>query len=205
MFSSDAEISRLFDLMPASGRMFCKLVSRPDQTVTISTEFPLPWKRDRQISINFDLWSELSQPQRDLLFLRTVAWVTGIRWLQLDWKQGLLLTGLVGTGVELLQGDAVGTVSAGALTAIAALQIWRTNRSAQQEIAADEAAVRVAARRGYSEPEAARHLINAIETAAKIENRFGLDFTELLRCQNLRAIAGLSAVAVPDNLRSNGQ
>lgn len=204
MPSPDAEISRLFDLMPASGRMFCELVSKPDQESTIATQFPLPWKRDRQVSINFDLWSELPQPQRDLLFLRTVCWVTGIRWFQLDWKQGLLLAGLVGTGVELLQGDAVGTVSAGALSAIAALQIWRTNRSAQQEIEADEAAVRVAARRGYGESEAARHLINAIETAARIENRFGLDFTELLRCQNLRTIAGLSAVAVPENLRENG-
>jgi hypothetical protein len=36
---------------------------------------------------------------------------------------------------------------------------------------------------------------------ANIEGRLSLNFTELIRCQNLRAIAGLSAVGVPESIK----
>ena len=36
---------------------------------------------------------------------------------------------------------------------------------------------------------------------AELEGRPSLDFIELIRCQNLRAIAGLSLVGVPDKLK----
>ncbi len=62
-------------------------------------------------------------------------------------------------------------------------------------------AIRVAQRRGYSEVEAARALLQAIERVAEIENRTSLDFLELIRSQNLRAIAKLSPVVIPDNIR----
>jgi hypothetical protein len=65
---------------------------------------------------------------------------------------------------------------------------------------ADEAAIRIAQRRGYTESDAAHHLLSALDAIAEIEGRPSLNFTELLRCQNLRAIAGLSTVAVPDRL-----
>ncbi|MGL5879782.1 MAG: DUF3318 domain-containing protein, partial [Xenococcaceae cyanobacterium] len=115
--------------------------------------------------------------------------------------QGVVLAGLLGTVVEIVQGDVVGTVAAGALTAIAGTRIWRNNRSSQIEVEADEAAVRVAGRRGYAEAEAAQHLLSAIEAVAQMEGRPTLDFMELLRRQNLQAIAGLSSVGIPETLR----
>ena len=66
---------------------------------------------------------------------------------------------------------------------------------------ADEAAIRVAQRRGYSQTEAAQHLLSAIEAVAQIEGRPSLNFTELIRCQNLRAIAGLSPVGIPEKIK----
>ena len=102
--------------------------------------------------------------------------------------------------LELFQGDAVGTVVAGGLTAIAGTQIWRVNRTLERELDADATAIRVAQRRGYSESEAARYLLAAIETQAKIDRRPGLEFMELVRCQNLRAIAGISPVGIPNKL-----
>ncbi len=81
-------------------------------------------------------------------------------------------------------------------------RIWRDNRSSQVELDADETAIRVALRRGYSEAEAARHLLSAIEAVAQIEGR-SLDFNELIRCQNLKAISGISAVGVPDSVRKD--
>ena len=197
-----AEIRRLLDIMPASGRMMTKIVSKPEQSQVIDSSLPLPWNRQRLIYINFDLWRRLSKPQRDLLLLRNVTWLTGVKWFKPDIYQGVVVAGLLGAIVELVQVDAVGVLVAGGLTAIATTQIWRSSRSSQTELNADEGAIRVAIRRGYNETEAAQHLLSAIESVAKIEGRSGLDFTELIRHQNLRAIAGLSPVGVPENIKN---
>ena len=199
-----AEIRRLLDVMPASGRMMTQIISKPEQAQVIDSSFPLPWNQVRPIFINFDLWRRLSKPQRDLLLLRTVNWLTGVKWFKPDVYQGILVAGLLGTMVELVQADAVGVVVASGLTALAGTRIWRINRSSEAELNADVAAIRVAQRRGYTETEAAQHLLSAIEAVAQVEKRSSLDFTELIRCQNLRAIAGLSPVGVPQSFKNNG-
>jgi hypothetical protein len=198
----EPEIRRLLDVMPASGRMMSKIINKPQQSKIIDCEFPLPWNRARPIYINFDLWRLLSKPQRDLLILRTVSFLGNFKWFKPDIYQGAALAGIVGTVVEFLQADPVGIAIAGGLTGLAMTRIWRDNRSSQVELDADETAIRVAGRRGYSEAEAARHLLSAIEAVAQIEGR-SLDFNELIRCQNLRAIAGISAVGVPDIIRQD--
>ena len=196
----EPEISRLLDLMPASGRMFTKIVSKPQQSQVIDAPFPPPWKLDsRPIYINFDLWRKLSRVQRDLLILRAVSSVTGIKWFKPDWYQALTLAGILGMAVEMIQADAVGIVAAGSLSAIAATQLWRSNRSVQKELEADASAIKIAQRRGYSEGEAAGHLLSAMETVTMLERR-SLSFSELIRSQNLKSIANLSPVGVPENI-----
>jgi hypothetical protein len=200
----EPEIRRLLDVMPASGRMLTKVVSKPEQSQVIDSPFPLPWAQDRPIYINFDLWRRLSQPQRDLLILRTVAWLTGIKWFKPDLYQGVVAAGAIGAIVQLVQGDAVGVVVASGLSGLAATQIWRNTRSSQSQLDADEAAIKVAIRRGYTEAEAAQQLLSAIEAVGKIEGRSSLNFTELIRSQNLRAIAGLSSLSVPESVKKSG-
>ena len=195
------EIRRLLDLMPASGRMMTKITSKPEQSKVIYCPPPVPWKPERPIFINFDLWRRLSKPQRDLLLLRNVNWLIAVKWFKPDIYQGVVLAGLIGATVQLVQADVVGVAIAGGLTAIAGTRIWRASRSSQAELDADEAAIRVAQRRGYSEAEAAEYLLSAIETVAQIEQRPSLTFTELLRCQNLRALSGLSPVGVPQGIK----
>jgi len=197
----ETEITRLRDLMPASGRMHIKLVSRPEQRSVLGVALPPPWRQTRLISLNLDLWGRIPRPQRDLLLLRTVAWLLGVRWFKLDLYQGLILAGFVGAVVEMAQGDAVGTLMAGGLSTIGATQLWRSQSQTQRELEADEAALQAAQRRGYTEADAARHLLEGIATIAQLENRPTLSFTELLRSQNLRAIAGLSTVTVPEAVR----
>lgn len=199
----DTEIARLRELMPASGRMHAKLVSRPEQRSVLAVQLPPPWRQTRLISINFDLWGRLPRPQRDLLLLRAVAWTLGVRWFKLDLYQGLILAGLVGAVVELSQGDAVGTLMAGGLSTIGVVQLWRSQTQTQRELDADEAALQTAQRRGYTEADAARHLLEGIAAIAQLENRPTLSFVELLRSQNLRTIAGLSAVTIPEALRQS--
>lgn len=198
----DREIRRLIDILPASGRMYTKIINKPQQPQVIDTPFPVPWNRERRpVNINFNLWQRLPKSQQDLLILRAVSSQTGVRWFKPDLYQGIVGAGLVGLTVELVQGDAVGIVVAGGLSAIAASQIWRSNRSVQKQLEADEAAIKVALRRGYTETEAAGNLLDAIEAVAQLEGRSGLDFTELVRAQNLKAIANLSAVGVPEKVR----
>lgn len=197
----EPEIRRLRDLMPASGRMLTTIISKPQQTAVIDTPFPMPWSRDRPIYINFDLWRRLSRVQRDMLLLSTVSWLLNIRWFKPDLYQGVVIAGLLGGMVELVQGDAVGVVVATGLSAIAGSQIWRSTRSCQTHLDADTDAIKVALRRGYTETEAAQHLLAAIESVAEIEGRLSLNFTELIRSQNLRAIAGISPVGVPESVR----
>ncbi len=90
----EPEIRRLLDVMPASGRMVTRLVSKPQQPRAIAAQFPLPWNQERPIYINFDLWGQLPKPQRDLLILRTVSWLTGVRWFKPDLYQGLVVAGV---------------------------------------------------------------------------------------------------------------
>ncbi len=197
------EIRRLYDVMPASGRMMTKIASKPEQAKVIEATFPLPWSQERPITINFDLWRRLTKPQRDLMLLRAVSWLTGVKWFRPDIYQGVVVAGLLGAIVESVQADLVGIVVAGGLTGMAVTGIWRQNRSSESELNADEVAIKIALRRGYSETEAAQHLVSAIEAVAKIEGRSSLNFTELVRSQNLRVIAGLSNVGVPQSYKKS--
>jgi hypothetical protein len=187
-----SEIGRLIELMPASGRMYCKIISNPQQSTVIAAKFPRPGQETRPIQINLELWHKLSQPQRDLLLLHTVSWLTGIRWFQPDLYLGLAAAGASVGSIELLLGNAAGVVTFGGLTAVAIAQIWRKNRSNQNQVIADEKAVQVAQRRGYSQTEAVQALAEAIEAVAQIEGRT-LTVNELLRCQTLRSAVPLAA------------
>ena len=183
----ELEIRRLLELMPASGRMLTDIISKPKQSRVIDYKFPRPWERgDRLIAINFELWQAVPQPQRDLLLLSVVCRLSNIRWFKPDIYQGLTVMGLGGVALQLWQKDAVGLVVAASLTAMAANQIWQNYRSTEREVEADETAIKVAVRRGYNATEAANFLRLAIEKTAQIENRTGLSFIELMRCQNLR-------------------
>jgi hypothetical protein len=183
-----SEIRRLLDIMPASGRMMTKIISKPQQRTVINADFPLPWNRERPVEINFDLWKRLTKPQRDLLLLQKVSWLIGVKWFKPDIYQGVVLVGLLGGVVQGIQSDFVGVAIAGGLSAIALVRVWRLNQSEVAELNADNAALRIAQRRGYSLTESAEHLLTAIEAIATIEGRSNLDFNELIRCQNLRML-----------------
>ena len=130
------ETSRLLDLMPASGRMMTKIVGKPEQTTIIQTTFPVPWKNNRVIYLNFDLWMNLPKAQRDLVMLRTVSWLCEIQWFKPSINQGIFGVGLVGIFSQLTEADVLGILVAGCLTAIGSMRIWQNNHSTEVELAA---------------------------------------------------------------------
>ncbi|WP_035984621.1 DUF3318 domain-containing protein [Leptolyngbya sp. KIOST-1] len=199
MVNPNAEIGRLRELMPATARMKTKLMLNDRQPSVIKAEFPRPWHQAHTVSINLDLWHQLAVSDRDLLFLRTVCWVTLANLLKPNWYQALAGAGLAGGAFELFQGDAVGVVAAVGVTALASWQIWRGVTGPQIEVAADDKAVQVAQRRGYDQAEAAAALIRAIEAVPPLEGRRVLTVNELIRCQNLRVQTGRSEFPVPES------
>jgi len=76
----------------------------------------------------------------------------------------------------------------------------RSNKSSQVKVQADNEAIEVAQKRGYREDEAAKALLEAIPAFARLIGRNAPEFTELIRCQNLRAIAGISKTTIPDTV-----
>ena len=190
MVNTNAEITRLKDLMPASGRMKTRIVIEDRQSTVVEAPFPRPWQRSHVITINWGLWQELPVSQRDLLFLHNVCWLMSVKLVKPELYQGVAAVGLLGTVFELFQTDAVGIVAAGGLTAIAASQVWRSNTGNQAKLDADDTAIRVAQRRGYSERDAVRHLLEAIETVPLIEGRGGMSYPELLRAQQRKSRLG---------------
>lgn len=171
--------------------MRTRLVLNETQPYLVRAKFPKPWNETHPITLNLTLWPQLTVPQRDLLFLRTACWVTSINLLQPGWYQGLAAVGLLGTTVELVQANALGLLVTGGLTTLAGVQIWRSNHGLQLELTADEQAVAVAQRRGYSEAEAAQALISAIEAISRIEGQSSGVF-DLVRCRNLQKLAKLT-------------
>jgi hypothetical protein len=192
------EIARLRDLLIVSWRMHTSIKSKPEQEEAISSSPILPWQKGTQISINFRLWRQLPEPERDLLFLHEVSWRDQTKWLQTGAYQGVAGVALLGGVVETLQGDVTGIAIALLLGTVGVNQILRANKSSQRKIEADQEAIVVAQKRGYRETEAAQALLEAIPAAARLSGRNTPNFTELVRCQNLRAIAGLSRTVPPN-------
>ncbi|MEM6838112.1 MAG: DUF3318 domain-containing protein [Cyanobacteria bacterium P01_C01_bin.120] len=202
MVNTNAEVTRLKDLMPASARMKTRIVIDERQSTVVTTPFPRPWHKSHVITLNWRLWQELSASQRDLLFLHHVSWLGAVRLIKPELYQGVAAVGLLGTIFELFQADAVGILAAGGLTTIAASQIWRSNTGNQAKLNADDAAIRVAQRRGYSERDAVRHLLEAVEAVPLIEGRGGMNYTELMRSQQLKSRLGTVNVPPPERIRT---
>lgn len=192
------EIARLRDLLPASWRMYTSVKSKPEQPELLSSMPILPWQRGTQININFRLWRQLPEAQRDLLFLHEISWRQQTKWLQMGAYQGIAAVSVVGGIVEAVQGDVTGIAIALLLGTIGFNQILRSHKSSQVKVQADNEAINVAQKRGYREEEAAQALLEAIPAMARLIGRNTPEFTELIRCQNLRAIAGLSKTTIPD-------
>ena len=201
--SVEYEIRRLLDIMPASGRMLTKIISKPRQSKVIDAPFSPPWNRNsRPIYINFDLWWRLPQGQRDLLLLRATTSLIRIKWLKPDLYQGITVVGLVGLTIQTAQGDILGMIASGGLTVIAAYQILRSNLSLQRELEADEEAIKIAFRRGYNSVEASKNLLDGLEASPRLEGRSSLSFTELIRCQHLKVLANISPIGVPNIVKT---
>jgi hypothetical protein len=200
MNNAAKEILRLRDLLPASWRMSTEIKGGRDPAQVIASKPIAPWKSSTTVYINFGLWFQLSEAQRDLLFLREVSWRQNSKWFKLETYQLATLAAVIFTIPEVVQFDPAGMSLGFLFTTVAVKQVLKQAKSNKVQIDADNEAIAVAKMRGYTDINAARSLLDAIKTVAKLENRGAPDFVDLVRCQNLRAIGGLSSVGVSGNV-----
>ncbi|NJK59014.1 MAG: DUF3318 domain-containing protein [Oscillatoriales cyanobacterium SM2_1_8] len=188
--SPSQEVARLLDLLPASWRMETQVSPRAEQPAAIASTPLSPWQRTCRVSLNFKKWVQFSPVQRELLFLREVAWRQQTKWLQVGPLQGVLCFGALVVAVESTQMDLTGVAGGVLLALVAGNQLWRRQRSVATEFAADQEAIAVARKRGYTETAAAQALLAAVDGGWRLEGRRAPSFTEATRMQALRAMVG---------------
>ncbi|HIK28925.1 MAG: DUF3318 domain-containing protein [Oscillatoriaceae bacterium SKW80] len=122
-----------------------------------------------QVEIQIDLvrWEQLALDQRNLLFWHEVARIQNDTIPKEGWEMAALAIGLGGAVGELWVQDGLLLLLALALCGVAGYRLYQKNNSdklLQEEIEADEKAIALATRFGYSLPNAYKSLGSALKT-----------------------------------------
>lgn len=122
-----------------------------------------------QIEIAIDLvrWEQLAMDQRNLLFWHEVARVQNDTVPRDGWEMAALAIGLGGAVGELWVQDGLLLVLALALCGVSGYRLYQKNngeRTLKEAIEADEKAISLATRFGYSLPNAYKSLGSALKT-----------------------------------------
>ena len=122
-----------------------------------------------QVEISIDLvrWEQLALDQRNLLFWHEVARIQNDTILRDGWEMAALAIGLGGAVGELWVQDGLLLVLALALCCVSGYRLYQKNngeRNLKEAIEADDKAIALATRFGYSLPNAYKSLGSALKT-----------------------------------------
>ncbi|MDY6902401.1 MAG: DUF3318 domain-containing protein [Cyanobacteria bacterium J06628_3] len=161
-----SELRRLKGLLPPELQSWV--------TVEGTTEVNPPLVRSEeigkdQVEIQIDLakWDELAMDQRNLLFWHEVARIQNDTIPKDGWEMAALAIGLGGAVGELWVQDGLLLVLALALCGVSGWRLFQKNngeKQARELIEADEKAIALATRFGYSLPNAYKSLGSALKT-----------------------------------------
>jgi hypothetical protein len=161
-----SELRRLKTLLPPELQSWV--------TVEGSTEVNPPLIRSEEIGrdeieIQIDLtkWENLAIDQRNLLFWHEVARVQNDTIPREGWEMAALAIGLGGAVGELWVQDGLLLVLALGLCGVSGYRLWRKNngdKTLKEALEADEKAIALATRFGYSLPNAYKSLGSAFKT-----------------------------------------
>ena len=124
-------------------------------------------KDEIEIQINLAKWDSLAIDQRNLLFWHEVARVQNDTIPKEGWEMAALAIGLGGAVGELWVQDGLLLLLALSLCGISGYRLWQKNSSEKtiaEAIEADEKAIALATRFGYSLPNAYKSLGSALKT-----------------------------------------
>ncbi|MBW4650071.1 MAG: DUF3318 domain-containing protein [Kastovskya adunca ATA6-11-RM4] len=122
-----------------------------------------------EVEIQIDLvkWEQLALDQRNLLFWHEVARIQNDTIPREGWEMAALAIGLGGAVGELWVQDGLLLLLALGLCSISGYRLWQKNnsdRNVKESIDADEKAIALATRFGYSLPNAYKSLGSALKT-----------------------------------------
>ncbi len=124
-------------------------------------------KDEIEIQIDLTKWDNLAIDQRNLLFWHEVARIQNDTIPREGWEMAALAIGLGGAVGELWVQDGLLLLLALALCGISGYRLWQKNNNEKtlvDAIAADEKAIALATRFGYSLPNAYKSLGSALKT-----------------------------------------
>ena len=124
-------------------------------------------KDEIEIQIDLAKWDNLAIDQRNLLFWHEVARIQNDTIPREGWEMAALAIGLGGAVGELWVQDGLLLLLALALCGISGYRLWQKNNNEKtlvDAIAADEKAIALATRFGYSLPNAYKSLGSALKT-----------------------------------------
>ncbi|NDJ18617.1 DUF3318 domain-containing protein [Myxacorys almedinensis] len=120
-----------------------------------------------EIQLDMPKWDQLAIDQRNLLFWHEVARVQADTIPKDGWEMAALAIGLGGAVGELWVQDGLLLILAVGLSGVAGWRLYQKNnsdRSTQEAIEADERAIALATRFGYTLPNAYKSLGSALKT-----------------------------------------
>ncbi len=124
-------------------------------------------KDEIEIQIDLGKWDNLAIDQRNLLFWHEVARIQNDTIPREGWEMAALAIGLGGAVGELWVQDGLLLLLALSLCGISGYRLWQKNNSEKtlvEAIEADEKAIALATRFGYSMPNAYKSLGSALKT-----------------------------------------
>ena len=159
-------------------------------------------KDEIEIQIDLGKWDNLAIDQRNLLFWHEVARVQNDTIPREGWEMAALAIGLGGAVGELWVQDGLLLLLALSLCGISGYRLWQKNNSEKtlvEAIEADEKAIALATRFGYSMPNAYKSLGSALKTLIEMtpSRRKRKKYEE--RLQSLRRSASKAKARMQDN------
>ncbi|YAI82085.1 MAG: DUF3318 domain-containing protein [cyanobacterium endosymbiont of Rhopalodia sterrenbergii] len=124
-------------------------------------------KDEVEIQVDLTKWENFSIDQRNLLFWHEVARIQNDTIPREGWEMAALAIGLGGAVGELWVQDGLLLLLAIALCGISGYRLWQKNngeRKLRESLDADEKAITLATRFGYSLPNAYKSLGSALKT-----------------------------------------
>ncbi|MBF2079929.1 MAG: DUF3318 domain-containing protein [Synechococcales cyanobacterium T60_A2020_003] len=160
-----SELRRLKSLLPPELRSWVTIESSTGLTPPLITSEELG-KDQVEIQIDLARWDSLALDQRNLLFWHEVARIQNDTIPRDGWEMAALAIGLGGAVGELWVQDGLLLVLALALCGVSGFRLYQRNNGSKQlkeAIEADEKAIALATRFGYTLPNAYKSLGSALK------------------------------------------
>jgi hypothetical protein len=160
------ELRRLKSLLPPELQSWVMVEGTTEVNPTLIRSEEIG-KDEIEIQIDLPKWENLALDQRNLLFWHEVARVQNDTIPREGWEMAALAIGLGGAVGELWVQDGLLLLLAVSLCGVSGYRLWQKNngdKTLQESLEADERAITLATRFGYTLPNAYKSLGSALKT-----------------------------------------